>query len=138
MASGVDPLFQTLALQVYAMLSLALAKEISLRCTDANRFAPLMLVVYYSVDMTQTFLFLQERAFSVAFFEMIAVQEAASIAKNSGLVSDLLHHLASPMLPTNRRYLRPVRAAALVPAIAQDQPLRRPRERQDAEGQVPR
>jgi hypothetical protein len=98
LVSGFDSLIQTVALQLYAMLILATAKEVGLRCTDTERFAPLMLVLYYQVDMTQTFLFLQERAFSVAFFEMIAVQEAASIAKNSGLVSNPLHISQIPIL----------------------------------------
>ncbi|GMI19146.1 hypothetical protein TeGR_g4693 [Tetraparma gracilis] len=76
---------QSVGLQLTSLLVLRGAQSVGIRTTDTDRFAPLMLIVYFIVDLLQSFLYLKENMFGTDFFKMLAVQEAFSIAKNSGL-----------------------------------------------------
>ncbi|GMI30010.1 hypothetical protein TeGR_g2344, partial [Tetraparma gracilis] len=75
---------QSVGLQLTSLLVLRAAQSFGIRTTDTDRFAPLMLILYFIVDLLQSFLYLKENMFSTDFFKMLAIQEAFSIAKNSG------------------------------------------------------
>ncbi|GMI30416.1 hypothetical protein TeGR_g8439, partial [Tetraparma gracilis] len=75
---------QSVGLQFFSLICLRAAQSCGIRTTDTDRFAPLMLILYFIVDLLQSFLYLKENMFSTDFFKMLAVQESFSIAKNSG------------------------------------------------------
>jgi len=139
---GTSTFVQSLALQLCSILILTSAHKCSLRSTDELRFAPLMLTIYFQVDLFQTFLYLKEDSFSISFWQVIAVQEVASIAKNSGYVIittniiDTPHQL-NPLPPSSSflSFSQPTRARIVAVRRAQDVPVLGPLHGQDAQEQ---
>ena len=49
---------QSVGLQLTSLITLRGAQSVGIRTTDTDRFAPLMLIVYFIVDLLQSFLYL--------------------------------------------------------------------------------
>ena len=77
---------QTLAIQCLSVLLLFASQKVGIRASNRRRFAPLMTIIYYSVDLFQIILFIEVEAFSLNFFYMLFIQEAGSMMKNAGLI----------------------------------------------------
>lgn len=88
--SGLTSTEQSAILQFSAVLMLRMAQKFGICATDSDSFSPLMLSIYFQVDLFQSFLFLKTELFSVEFFQMLALQEAFSITKNAGFFELLL------------------------------------------------
>ena len=71
--AGVGSVGQSIVLQFLSLLLLTAAQKMTFRATNNARFGALMLMLYYQVDMFQTYLFLQVPFFSSHFWQMLLV-----------------------------------------------------------------
>ncbi|GMI36095.1 hypothetical protein TeGR_g5600, partial [Tetraparma gracilis] len=78
-----SPLGQSAVLQATSFVCLTAASHVGFRGTNEERFPPLMLAIFFQVDLFASFLYLKEDIFSVVFWLMLITQEGASIFKNS-------------------------------------------------------
>ena len=78
------PLIQSVSLQFFSIFVLFGIQVSTQGATDRQRFAPLMLIVYFQVDFFQTSLFLNSNFGTKEFWLMIIVGECSSIIKNCG------------------------------------------------------
>jgi len=87
-----NALMLSFVLQVSSVILLETALVFSKRASDEKRFQPLMLLLYFQVDILQSFLFLRVdvELFSREFFFLILVQQLYAIVKFGGIAGVLL------------------------------------------------
>ncbi|GMH96312.1 hypothetical protein TrVE_jg3722 [Triparma verrucosa] len=88
-------LLLTCILQLVSLLLLEVAIVFSKRTTDQSRFQPLMLQIYFQIDMIQTFLFLRPDVtpFGLTWTLMLLVQEIFSLIKFGGVYGFIVYNL---------------------------------------------
>jgi hypothetical protein len=86
---------QSMVVQNFAIFVTIVGQILSLRATDAIKFSPLMIQIYYQVDLTQTLLFLRDDVSlsSSDFWQAILLTEVSSIFKNAGLMELVAHKI---------------------------------------------
>ena len=116
-----DPLASTVVTQILSFLLLAGSRNFSLRCSDENRFALLMLVVFFEIHFFQSMFFLQVDMFSPDFWKMVLVTEIGSMSRNSGFTSTFLYVVRiNKKLPyADSRQMKILKSVSLVETLCE-------------------
>ena len=116
-----DPVAQSIILQIASIVFLIGSQWISQRSTDSERFAPLMLIVYFQVDFFQICLFLSTDLFGGDWWGMIILTEVASLFKNCGLLQMFSYLMGwrktDPYL--NKQFMAMLRARGMIDSLSE-------------------